>query len=83
MTKEERDKLLLFELAPEFKWTKWKAMPNWCKFGLLWDRAKEREWWDEFCKASPHKAWIIPIGLIHPDRFADALAEFLTQRKEK
>ena len=53
---------------------------EWQGFGWLWDKAKGKEWWDDFCKSTPHKAWLFPIGWIHPDRFADALYEFLKER---
>ena len=46
-------------------------------FFWLWERAKEQDWWDEFCNASPHKAWLFPIGWINPTRFTEALKQYL------
>ena len=48
-------------------------------FFWLWDRAQEKDWWDEFCNASPHKAWLFPIGWINPTRFTEALKQYLSK----
>ena len=58
-------------------------------FFLLWNRAKGKEWWPEFIDSCTH-SYKTGIGggieadfefIVHPDRFADALAEFLEGRK--
>jgi hypothetical protein len=107
MTKEERDRLLLIELSPGFKWPTWRAMPKWCRFGLMWNEAQKKEWWPDFWEWVYEKEFnkyaIRTQGqnmsqdyfwgkiftgdygeensLIHLDRLADALAEFLGGKK--
>lgn len=59
---------------------------TWEGFGKLWEWAKEQKWWDEFRRS-------LAIGFdqiiyfvadlephIHPDRFADAVYNFLRRR---
>ena len=51
---------------------------TWTGFGLLWEWAKEQEWWNSF----RHDLWYSPTGirledLIDPDRLADAVDRFL------
>ena len=48
-------------------------------FFWLWERAKEQDWWDEFCNASPHKAWLFSICWINPTRFTEALKQYLSK----
>lgn len=59
-------------------------------FFWVWDRLWKMKWSGEFLIYLQENAnlWkydpqAFPVYFINPDRFADALAEFLTQRKEK
>lgn len=56
-----------------------KKERTWDDFGVAWEWAIKQEWFDVFCGSKPHKAWTYPIGLINPDRFADAVYEFLKE----
>jgi hypothetical protein len=56
-----------------------KTFSSWSGFGKLWNWSQKQEWWMEF------KNWYICRNkvtfeyLIHPDRFADAVYEFLKE----
>jgi len=59
-------------------------------FFWVWNRAKQKEWWGEFvikwmgtniCICGEDYHLFIDELFINPDRFADALAEFLEGRK--
>jgi hypothetical protein len=60
---------------------------TWEGFGKLWSWAKEQKWWDKFedlifyGKADPCGGWF-DTSLIHPDRFADAVYQFLKERNQ-
>ena len=47
-------------------------------FFLLWNRAQEKEWWNDFLRRYEPWNWEI---LISPGGLADALAEFLEDRQ--
>ncbi len=57
---------------------------NWEDFGLIWEWATEREWWEEFM-------WFCGerftekncLDLIHPDRFPQLITNFLREREWK
>lgn len=68
-------------------------LSTWEGFGKLWEWAQKQEWWKEFC-FSPigdgYHCYIVSKGLdkfaigcayIHPDRFADAVYQFLKGSK--
>ena len=92
MTDQEKDKLIIEELGIEWSYAKWRASPRWCRFGIIWERAQRMGWWPRFLwflwarpgensyLADNLKA--IPSYYVHPDRFRDALAEFLERRKD-
>ncbi len=55
-------------------------------FIKLWDAAKEKDWWNDFLWLANHGLGAarynvshIPVNTIHPDRFADAVYEFLKE----
>lgn len=56
---------------------------TWGSFGKLWEWVQKKEWWSDFivemmgCHYDP----VNLIMHIHPDRFADALYEFLREYK--
>lgn len=54
---------------------------TWKNFGKLWEWAIRQEWFDEFAGSKPHKAWLFPIGLLEPDRFANAVYKFLKEKE--
>ena len=63
---------------------------TWPSFGLLWGWAQKQEWFEKFLEhfANNFLEWGISEGeriavkaLIHPSRFADALYEYLKERK--
>lgn len=81
MTNEERDRLIVKELGGGYDLIYFNlSTPN--GFFWMWERATKMSWWGAFCAYS-----LLPyenlVRAINPDRFADALAEFLTQRKEE
>ena len=59
-------------------------------FFRVWNGAKEKEWWYEFLEwcliqiegVITKYIFSFPIIFINPDRFADAVAEFLEKREE-
>lgn len=61
---------------------------TWAGFGKLWEWAQKQDWWSEFNSGrllcymdEPEDSkMIININLIDPDRFADALYEYLKER---
>ena len=92
MTKEERDRFLLFDselFGSDINWPVWCEMSDWGKFGFLWDRAKKKEWWIDFLAihgdalGQERFTFLILCDYINPNHFADALAEFLMQRKDE
>ena len=50
---------------------------TWPRFGWLWQRAKKKGWWRKFF--DNYKEYDGFISHIDPDRFADALCEFLSK----
>jgi len=46
-------------------------------FFWLWERAQEKEWWNDFF--SPYDPWGIE-DLIHRTRFTEALKEYLKEK---
>jgi hypothetical protein len=58
---------------------------TWEGFGKLWEWAQKQKWWGTFCswltihkmKEVKHYSWIEQF--IHPDRFANALYEYLKE----
>lgn len=54
---------------------------TWEGFGKLWEWAQEQEWWRAFALSfgNVHYDWLFRQDTIHPDRFADALYEFLKE----
>ena len=63
--------------------TKQNNFSTWEGFGKLWEWAQKQKWWDDF--------WWSPNGIgdgtqediyfVHPDRFADAVYEYLQEVK--
>jgi hypothetical protein len=57
---------------------------TWEGFGKLWEFCKKQEWYYNFLKTvCPYKTdypSVIHEDYIHPDRFADAVYEFLKER---
>ena len=51
---------------------------TWQGFGQAWEWAQKQGWWEDFWIYSNDDNGI--IDFIHPDRFADALYEFLKDR---
>lgn len=64
---------------------------TWRDFGYLWDWANNQEWWQyEFYENEKHSfktntcndtIWSFDITLINPDKFADAVYEYLKGRQ--
>ena len=61
---------------------------TWEGFGKLWEWCLKQEWWDDFVFTNasgyaPHAKyqWYLSQHIIHPDRFADAVAKFLGWKK--
>lgn len=51
---------------------------TWTGFGKLWEWAQKQEWFQSFYEAIGE--WEIINNYIHPDRFADAIYQFLKER---
>lgn len=64
---------------------RWPDFSTWPGFGKLWELAQAQEWWSDFLVSMGAEQ---PFGsvrnivtdTIHPDRFADAVYEFLQER---
>lgn len=59
---------------------------TWEGFGKLWEWTQKQEWWIVFCQFESNLSIdtsCIIKRLIHPDRFADAVYEFLRERDTK
>ena len=62
---------------------------TWEGFGKLWEWAKKQEWWLKFGEGLSNKQLCSEISrglqidesIINPDRFADALYDFLKGRE--
>jgi hypothetical protein len=52
---------------------------TWQSFGKLWEWAQRQEWWFSFWQKDFGIAIVQP-DLIHPDRFSNAIYEFLKGR---
>ena len=52
---------------------------TWDAFGVLWNWAQQQEWWTAFAFKHTGHGTFYPDGLIHPDRFADAVYNFLKE----
>lgn len=59
----------------------------WSGFGKLWEWAQKQEWWKSFVwvhgdstRAKYRKESTFSVKFLHPDRFADALYQFLKER---
>lgn len=61
-------------------WTSYKPdqedFSTWEGFGKLWEWAKVQEWWGTFIIQKQ----FIWLDIIHPDRFANAVAKYLGWR---
>jgi hypothetical protein len=59
---------------------------TWEGFGKLWEWAQKQEWWREFHNQFLSTPWkvskLMNTDLVHPDRFADAVYEYLRQREQ-
>ena len=65
------------------------SSPGWPEFGWLWERAKEKEWWEDFLiylqsikkqnRFDNGLEYFMGVGLIDPARFTRALFEFLEE----
>lgn len=56
---------------------------SWSGFGLLWEWARKQEWFPQFIFSKTHSDYDeIRIEFINPSRFADAVYEFLKERKK-
>ncbi len=51
--------------------------PGWPEFGWVWERAKEKEWWEDFLSWFEDD-WSL---LVHPPRFIGTLYEFLEKKE--
>lgn len=76
----------LYSLSTPFKKNEWPSYDAWEDFGKLWEWAQKQEWFTDFIalyhKSIPHRmheetVWI--NKLFHPDRFANALYNFLKE----
>jgi hypothetical protein len=56
-----------------------KNLSSWQGFGWLWEHCTTsyNPWWDDFAEDWDE----VPMILIHPDRFADAVFKFLKERE--
>jgi hypothetical protein len=56
---------------------------TWTNFGKLWEWAQGQEWWSWFVHEYIFDSMegFQDLSLIHPDRFADALYQFLKERE--
>lgn len=56
---------------------------SWPGFGILWEWSLKQEWWISFIShiGSPYALTVIQYTYINPSRFADAVFEFLKERK--
>jgi len=92
---EERDKFLtqamgyrFIEVIPGFEISLERfpefgkeTFSEWEWFGLLWEWAQKQEWWINALELwDCSHGYMISFRLIHPDRFADALYQFLKER---
>ena len=57
---------------------------TWQGFGKLWEWAQKQEWWSRFVEDTTGigDSSLIDVDCIDPDRFADALYEFLNTLEE-
>lgn len=56
---------------------------TWPGFGKLWEWAMQQEWfpeWIGWAKGPGYAIAYLDIDLLHPDRFADALYNFLKEQ---
>ena len=55
---------------------------TWQGFGKLWEWSQKREWWGQFVEDTTGigSSSLVDVDCIDPDRFADALYEFLKGR---
>jgi hypothetical protein len=85
-----RDEFLVDKMAGEGAWKGllWKDRPDfseWDGFGKLWEWSQKQKWFGSFCTwltinkmdKVAHTSWIVQF--INPDRYADAVHEFLEQ----
>jgi len=54
---------------------------TWEGFGKLWTWAKEQEWWSRFAQQYSAYFYGTKPEIVNPDRFADAVAEYLKYKK--
>jgi hypothetical protein len=57
---------------------------TWDGFGKLKEWAEKREWWKQFKCDVRYNGWHYALDddLIHPDRFAEAIYEFLKEKEK-
>jgi hypothetical protein len=83
----ERDKFLTEAMGINGGWynheyvQKWGIIDfqKWAAFGMLWEWAQKQEWWNDFFQSSCYEANDWFQLLINPDRFANAVYEFLKE----
>ncbi len=60
---------------------------EWYGFGKLWEWARLQNWWIDFEKTydgiSDWRFFSLDLNFIHPDKFADAIYEYLQNKEEK
>lgn len=86
MTEKERDEFLIKQLAntqisEQSMFATWSMLPAWERFGWLFRHASNKPWFDDLL----YNYWsclkpfrVFPYHYIDPDRFAEALYDFLT-----
>lgn len=73
-----RDHFLYQKIGLEWKDNEYNIpLSTWSMFGKLWEWAIQQSWWKDFL------FYKTLSRLIHPDRFADAIARYLGWEGEK
>jgi len=72
----------------DFYWLVTVPEDEWKRFGWLWERAQEKEWWEMFVVQRIYAPGsildlndydgIIPVADIHPTLFTEALKQYLS-----
>ena len=68
----------------DFYWLVTVPEDEWKRFGWLWERAQEKEWWEGFLLFEWNKEFEVTqrqtiVNLIHPTHFTEALKEYLEE----
>ena len=66
---------------------KWMSYPHRQTFSTsdgffkLWEWSQQQEWWYDFLNKDQCFGFAVSIELVNPDRFADAIYQFLKERE--